>query len=132
MSSFNLNRVEEIFFENLIHIDCLVFSVSLLNLHDDERQKPENWIVIGWLPIYDESKAKHLRPQKGYDSISARKYRLYHDCWKPIFRNWNEKTKFTRAIVWADSERRQTKLFIGVFIADQQVYIICSKRLEEV
>jgi len=108
----------------------LVFSVSLLNLHDEERQKPENWIVIGWLPIYDDSKAKHLRPKRGFESIAARKYRLFHDCWKEIFRNWDEKTEFTRDIVWADSERRQTKLSLGHLLVINRFFELMRRGLK--
>ena len=41
----------------------IFYPAALLNADDDERQKPENWIVIGWLPIYDDSKAKKIAPQ---------------------------------------------------------------------
>jgi hypothetical protein len=27
-----------------------------LNVHEDERIKPENWIPLGWLPILDKAK----------------------------------------------------------------------------
>ena len=30
--------------------------MTLLNIHDDERQKPENWIPVGWLPMFDDKK----------------------------------------------------------------------------
>jgi hypothetical protein len=82
-----------------------------LNADDDERQKPENWIVICWLPIYDDSKAKRLRPKRGYESIPARKIRLFHDYWQAILRKWEKKTKDSRDIIWADSLRRKTSLF---------------------
>ena len=81
---------------------------------------------------FDESNAKYLRSKRGFESIAARKYRLLHDCWKEIFRILDEKTEFTRDIVWADSERRQTKLFVGAFIGDQQVFRIDEKRFEEI
>ncbi len=54
-------------------------SVCLLNLHEDERTKPRNWIPVGWIPVYDES--RDTRPGQGFDSTSARKFRLYHQCW---------------------------------------------------
>ena len=53
--------------------------MSVLNLHEEERQKPENWIPIGWMPVYDEKLATK-RPGKGYESHAARKARLFHDC----------------------------------------------------
>ena len=56
---------------------------------------------------------------------------LFYYCWKEIFGNWDEKTEFTRDIVWADSERRQTKLFVGAFIGDQQVFRIDAKRFDD-
>ncbi len=41
-------------------------AVCLLNLHEDERTKPRNWIPVGWIPVYDESRDK--RPNKGFDT----------------------------------------------------------------
>ncbi len=42
-------------FNILFH--CLI-SVFVLNPREDECQKLENWIPIGWMPISDESKSK--------------------------------------------------------------------------
>jgi len=95
--------------------------VTLLNIHDDERQKPENWIPVGWLPIFDDKKTKALRPGRGYECNAARKYRLYHECWNEFLGDWAEKTGTTRDIAWAGSERRQTRFFIGGLLGDQQV-----------
>ena len=95
--------------------------MSLLNIHDDERQKPENWIPVGWIPIFDDKKTKGLRPGRGYECNAARKYRLYHECWKAFLGNWSEVTGHTHDIVWAGSTRRQTRFFIGGLLGDQQV-----------
>jgi hypothetical protein len=98
-----------------------LFLVSLLNIHDDERQKPENWIPVGWLPIFDDKKTKGLRPTQGYECNAARKYRLYHECWKALLGNWCETTSYTHDIVWGGGEQRQTRFFIGGLLGDQQV-----------
>ncbi len=50
-----------------------LISVSVLNLHEDERQKPEHWIPIGRMPCFDDDKAKTLRPGQGYETCNARK-----------------------------------------------------------
>ena len=63
-----------------------VLTVCLLNLHEDERLKPRNWVPVGWIPVYDESRDK--RPATGFDSTSARKYRLYHACWIEFLDKW--------------------------------------------
>jgi hypothetical protein len=68
--------------------------VSILNLHEDERQKPENWIPIGWMPNYDKDLTK--RPGRGYESDQARKVRLFHDCFRHLLRNWDDQTKTTQ------------------------------------
>jgi hypothetical protein len=39
----------------------LCISLSI-NLHEDEGQKHENWIPIGWMPCFDDEKARTLRP----------------------------------------------------------------------
>ncbi len=36
-----------------------------LNIHEDERMKPENWIPLAWLPIINADKSR--RPTKGYE-----------------------------------------------------------------
>ena len=98
-----------------------LFLVSLLNIHDDERQKPENWIPVGWIPICDDKKTKGLRPTQGYECNAARIYRLYHECWKALLGNWSETTSHTHDIVWGGGEQRQTRFFIGGLLGDQQV-----------
>jgi hypothetical protein len=56
---------------------CSLFLVCLIMiLHEEERNKPQNWVPFGWLPVYDEDRNK--RPGQGYESTSARKIRLYH------------------------------------------------------
>ena len=90
----------------------------LLNLHEDERMKPRNWIPVGWIPVYDESRDK--RPKKGFDSTSARKVRLYHQCWIEFLDGWAERTKDAVLLPWADGETRSTRLFIGGVLGDQQ------------
>ena len=92
--------------------------MSVLNLHEDERQKPENWIPVGWIPIYDDKLTK--RPGKGYESDAARKARLFHDCFRNLLSR-DEKTKESQKIVWGDQIRRQTRFFLGGLMGDQQV-----------
>ena len=57
----------------LIYIIVIMhfIAVCLLNLHEDERMKPRNWIPVGWIPCYDDSRDK--RPGKGFESTAARK-----------------------------------------------------------
>ncbi len=56
-----------------------------LNIHEDERMKPENWIPLCWLPIIDDCKS--LRPGQGYEGGPARNLRLQHECWKRFLSN---------------------------------------------
>ncbi len=85
--------------------------MSVLNLHEDERLKPENWIPIGWMPNYDKDLTK--RPGKGYESDQARKVRLFHDCFRYLLSNWDNQSKSTHDIVWGDQMRRQMRFFLG-------------------
>ena len=96
------------------------FAECILNLHESERRKPKNWIPIAWLPIYDEEKARK-RPTQGYESVSARNMRLYHDCWRNILGKWNEKTQHARKVVFAGEVCHQTRSFVGGLLGDQQV-----------
>jgi hypothetical protein len=98
----------------IIHIS----TVCLLNLHEDERMKPRNWIPVGWIPVYDESRDK--RPTRGFESTSARKVRLYHQCWIEFLDGWADRTKDAVLLPWADGETRSTRLFIGGVLGDQQ------------
>jgi hypothetical protein len=93
--------------------------VSVLNLHEDERQKPENWIPIGWMPNYDNDLTK--RPGQGYESDQARKIRLFHDCFRYLLSNWDNQTKSAQNIDWGDQLRRQTRFYLGGLMGDQQV-----------
>ena len=94
-------------------------AVSVLNLHEDERQKPENWIPIGWMPVYDKSLTK--RKSQGYESDSARSQRLFHACFRKLLSTWDVKTEKTQNIVWGDQTKRQTRFFLGGLMGDQQV-----------
>jgi hypothetical protein len=94
-------------------------AVSVLNLHEDERSKPQNWIPIGWMPIFDEKQSR--RPGQGYESNAARKARLFHDCFRTLLSTWDAKTKLPQKIVWGDQVRRQTRFFLGGLMGDQQV-----------
>ncbi len=73
---------------NYITYTFYFYTVCLLNLHEDERTKPRNWIPVGWVPVYDESRDKRLG--KGFNSTSARKIRLYHQCWIEFLDKWAE------------------------------------------
>ena len=94
------------------------FVVCLLNLHEDERNKPRNWVPVGWLPVYDESRDR--RPGTGFDSTSARKIRLYHQCWIEFLDGWAERTKDAMLLPWADGVTRWTRLYISGVMGDQQ------------
>ena len=95
-----------------------IIAVCLLNLHEEERMKPKNWVPVGWLPVYDES--RDSRKKTGFDSTSARKVRLYHACWIEFLDKWAERTKEAIEIPWADGQTRWTRLFIGGVMGDQQ------------
>ena len=98
-------------------------AVCLLNLHEDERMKPKNWIPVGWIPCYDESRDK--RKKTGFESTSARKVRLYHQCWIEFLDRWAGRTKDavllpSIRVPWADGVTRSTRLYIGGVMGDQQ------------
>jgi hypothetical protein len=93
-------------------------AVCLLNLHEDERMKPRNWIPVGWIPVYDDSRDK--RPGTGFESSAARKIRLYHQCWIEFLDGWAARTKDAMLLPWADGVTRSTRLFIGGVMGDQQ------------
>ena len=92
--------------------------MCLLNLHEDERSKPSAWIPVGWIPVYNET--RDLRPGSGYDSSSARKVRLFHQCWIEFLDKWEEKTKESQLVPWADGVSRMTRFFVGWFLGGQQ------------
>lgn len=101
--------------------NCFSYSastVSLLNLHEDERSKPSAWMPVGWLPVYNEE--RDHRPGTGYESASARKHRLYHRCWVEFLDKWAERTKESERLPWADGASRQTRFFLGGVLGDQQ------------
>ena len=102
---------------------------TCLNINEDERMKPENWIPLGWLPIIDASKS--LRPTQGYDGSPARNCRLFHECWKRFLSNWQMFSTVSRVVIYADGIARETMHFIAALLGDQQVdlsylfYLFC-------
>lgn len=101
--------------------NCNYFtSVCLLNLHENERCKPAAWIPVGWLPSYIDARAKGLRPKQGYESIPARKMRLFHRCWIEFLDGWAERTRDAMILTWADGVQRSSRIFLGGLLGDQQ------------
>ena len=100
---------------------CLYVPGSLLNFHEDVRRN--SWIPFAWFPIYDSDRSK--RPTQGYESDPARQMRLFHDGWRLVLSNWEEKTKDTRLVIFADGTRHQVRSFVGGLLGDQQVSNIC-------
>ena len=95
-----------------------LLTVCLLNLHEDERLKPRNWVPVGWIPVYDEN--RDTPPDKGFDSTSARKYRLYHACWIEFLDRWAERTKdprFCSVTLFLRSCRYKKDLLIRIWSA---------------
>jgi hypothetical protein len=80
-------------FSSQVTLCPALISVSVLNLHEEERQKPENWIPIGWIPCFDDEKARCFRPGQGYESCNARKNRLFHYCFCHLLHNWDDDTR---------------------------------------
>jgi hypothetical protein len=93
---------------------------SVLNLHEDDRNKPRNWVPVGWIPLYDDSRDKRPGHWQGFDSTSARKIRLCHQCWIEFPDGWAERTKDAMLLPLADGVTRYTRLFIGGVMGDQQ------------
>ena len=91
-----------------------------LNIHEDERMKPENWIPLAWLPIINADKSR--RPTQGYEGSPARNCRLFHECWKRFLSNWDMFSTVHRIVIYADGIARETMHFIAGLLGDQQVY----------
>ena len=94
--------------------------MSLLNLHEDERCKPAAWLPVGWIPNYIDARAKGLRPTRGYESMPARKMRLFHRCWIEFLDGWAERTRDAMILTWADGVQRSSRIFLGGLLGDQQ------------
>jgi hypothetical protein len=99
----------------------ILFSESLLNIHEDVRR--DHWIPIAFMPIYDPNKSIK-RPTKSYEGDSARAMRLYHDCWRLILCKWNGKCQNNRVVSIGDGSRHQVRSFLGRLLGDQQVHIV--------
>ncbi len=48
-----------------------------MNIHEDERMKPDNWIPPGWIPVLDQSRTT----RQGYEGGPAQNIGLHHACW---------------------------------------------------
>ena len=87
-------------------------------MHEDERSKPGAWIPAGWIPIYDEK--SDSRPCNCFHCASARKMRMFHQCFIEFFDKWEEKTANPGLLTYADGESRMTQIFVGGMLGDQQ------------
>ena len=83
-------------------------------MHEDERCKPAAWIPVGWLPNYIDARTKGLRPNRGYESISARKVQLFHRCWIEFLDGWAERTRDAMILAWANGVQRSSRFFLAV------------------
>jgi len=99
---------------------------SSLNIHEEERMKPENWFPVAWFPIYDNDKSK--RPTQGYECNAARAMRLHHDCWRLFLDCFLKNSQHPRNVVYGDRTRHQTRSYIGGLLGDQQVRM-CSYKV---
>ena len=106
--------------DSIIVIIVIILPQCLLNLHENERCKPAAWIPVGWLPSYIDARAKGLRPAKGYESIPARKMRLFHKCWIEFLDGWAERTSDAMILTWADCVQRSSRIFLGGLLGDRQ------------
>lgn len=77
---------------------------------------PVYWLPVGWLPVYDPARSK--RPGTGYEGHPARSVRLFHDCFKHLLQNWNERTKNSQVLPYGDDICRQTRFFLGGLLGD--------------
>jgi hypothetical protein len=123
-STYFLNYVDQMHYGHYItdvyYFDDFI-TECLLNLHENERIKPRKLIPEGWIPVYDVSKDK--RPKRGFDSISARKLRVYHQDGIEFLDAWAELTKDAVLLPWADGVTRSTRLFnCGVLAIRLQIH----------
>ena len=94
--------------------------LNRLNLHEGKRSKPTAWISVGFLPVYNDNRAKGLRLGSGYESIRAKKIRLFRRCWIEFLDGWEEKTRNAIMLPWGDGVQRLTNIFFGGLLGDQQ------------
>ena len=73
----------------------------------------------GFLLVYNEKRASS-RPGSGFHSSSARKMRLYHQCWIEFLDKWAEKTSNPELLPWADGQSRWSQFFLAGLLGDQQ------------
>ena len=105
-----------------LNVSLVSASGTSLNIHEDERMQPENWIPLGWLPIIDEEKT--LRPGQGYEGGPTHNIRLQHECWRMFFSNWTPTFAGKhRVVIYGDGIARETMHFVAGLLGDQQVII---------
>ena len=124
--NFDCNYITYITYISLFYLFFLYYLLNIsipgtqLNIHEDERMKPENWIPLAWLPIINADKSR--RPTQGYEGSPARNCRLFHECWKRFLSNWDMFSTVHRIVIYADGIARETMHFIAGLLGDQQVY----------
>ena len=93
------------------------FTESLLNIHEDLWR--DHWILVAFMPIYDQERSK--RPTQGYKCDSARAMRLYHNCCRHILGTWKHKTQNFRVMSLGNGSRHQVRSFRGGLLAQSWV-----------
>ena len=87
------------------NVNFSYFTESLLNNHEDVLQ--DNRIPISFLPYMTQKSARgRVWPTQGYEYVSARAMRLYHDCWRDIMGQWKDKTQNFHLVSLGNSSRR--------------------------
>ena len=99
-----------------------VITVTLLNLHEEERSKPSAWIPVpgpAWIPNYDKEIATE-RHNSGFDSRVVRKLEIFHSCMRALLFEFSDCDPGTSVHPWSDGNDRATVIGFGGIIGDQQ------------
>ena len=94
-------------------------TVTLLNLHEEERSKPSAWIPVGWIPNYDQEVATE-RHKTGFHSHAVRRLEIFHSCMRALLSEFSDRDPMTLVLPWGDGNDRATAIRFGGIIGDQQ------------
>ena len=99
-------------------------AVTLGCIHDDIRNQPQAWTVVGCIPVYNHKEAMSAgRPRDGPEGIPRSVKELLHQCYGKLLEDWAELTRTIKYLEFADKVWRRAFLIVvgRVFLDHRRV-----------
>ena len=110
-----MSRESEIFLMTL----WLLLAASLMNSHEDIRNRPSSWIVVAFLPSLDADVSVQW-DKAGGNSTAVHNTEIALHAWDALFEEFNEFSQQPRPMEWPDGQIAMTHALYFGSIVDKQ------------